>query len=187
MEPVEFTRARYRPHRITTLFVGESAPASGAFFYHGDNAMLSYMQRATEAALGVGSGDFLDRFKALGWFLDDLVLTPVNALPKAQRRAKCLAAQSSLSERIREYQPLAIVSIMRGIKTSWMPRLSQPVATQPASDASREGPEGHTLVGLFTIRSASLTGGLCDTIVAHHDPTPRQIPPAVAARPPRKS
>ena len=25
-EPVEFTRARYRPDRITTLFVGESAP-----------------------------------------------------------------------------------------------------------------------------------------------------------------
>ena len=52
-EPVEFTRARYRPDRITTLFVGESAPASGAFFYHGDSAMLRYMQRATEAAFGV--------------------------------------------------------------------------------------------------------------------------------------
>jgi hypothetical protein len=26
MEPVEFTRAHYRPDRITTLFVGESAP-----------------------------------------------------------------------------------------------------------------------------------------------------------------
>jgi hypothetical protein len=29
-------------------------PTSGAFFYHGDSAMLRYMQRATEAALGVG-------------------------------------------------------------------------------------------------------------------------------------
>ena len=46
MEPVEVTRARYRPDRITTLFVGESAPASGAFFYHGDSAMLRYMQQA---------------------------------------------------------------------------------------------------------------------------------------------
>jgi hypothetical protein len=43
------------------------------------------------------------------------VLTPVNALPKAQRVAKCLAAQASLTERIRDYQPLAIVSIMRSI------------------------------------------------------------------------
>ena len=36
MEPVEVTCARYRPDRITTLFVGESAPSSGAFFYHRD-------------------------------------------------------------------------------------------------------------------------------------------------------
>ena len=62
-----------------------------------------------------GSGEFLDRFKASDWFLDDLVLTPVNALPKAQRRAQCLAAQASLTARIRAYQPLAIVSIMRSI------------------------------------------------------------------------
>ena len=48
--------------------------------------MLRYMQQATEAALGVGSGEFLDRFKAWGWFLDDLVLTPVNNL-KNQRSA----------------------------------------------------------------------------------------------------
>jgi hypothetical protein len=73
------------------------------------------MQRATGAALGVGSGEFLDRFKVWGWFLDDLVLTPVNALPKAERRAKCLAAQASPTERIRAYQPLAIVSLMRSI------------------------------------------------------------------------
>jgi hypothetical protein len=71
MESVEVTRARYRTDRITTLFVGESAPASGAFFYHGDSAMLRYMQRATKAVLRVGSGEFLDRFKASGWFLDD--------------------------------------------------------------------------------------------------------------------
>jgi hypothetical protein len=53
--------------------------------------MLRYMQRATEAALSIESGVFLERFKALGWFLDDLVLTPVNAMPKAERVTKCLA------------------------------------------------------------------------------------------------
>jgi hypothetical protein len=50
-QPVEVTRARYRPDWITTLFVYESAPVSGAFFYHGDSAMLRYMQQATEAVL----------------------------------------------------------------------------------------------------------------------------------------
>jgi hypothetical protein len=131
-EPVEFTRARYRPDRITTLFVGESAPASGAFFYHGDSAMLRYMQRATEAALGVGSGVFLDRFKAWGWFLDDLVLTPVNNLTPVERIAKCRATQGSLGERIAEYQPEAIVSLLLGIK-----EIVEGAAIEAGSSAAR--------------------------------------------------
>jgi hypothetical protein len=60
-----------------------------------------------------GKGDdFLARFKAFGWYLDDLVLTPVNQLKKAQRRAKCLEAQKSLANRISVYQPEAIVSLL---------------------------------------------------------------------------
>ena len=76
-----------------TFFVGQSAPVSGDFFYYGNNAMLTHMQRAVEQALG-GGGDFLDRFKAYGWYLDDLVLTPVNQLKGAERGAKCRGAQS---------------------------------------------------------------------------------------------
>ena len=75
----EVARAHYRPERITTLFVGESAPYSGAFFYYGNSAMTRHMQRAVESALGATS-NFLESFKAYGWYLDDLVLTPVNHL-----------------------------------------------------------------------------------------------------------
>jgi len=70
MEAIEAARARFRPERITTLFVGESAPASGDFFYYGNTAMFRRMQRAVEHALGEG-GDFLERFKAMGRYLDD--------------------------------------------------------------------------------------------------------------------
>jgi hypothetical protein len=84
MEAVETLRASYRPQQITTLFVGESAPHSGKFFCDGDNSMVRYMQRATEAVIS-GTGDFLDRFKSYGWYLDDLVLTPVNKMTNAQR------------------------------------------------------------------------------------------------------
>jgi hypothetical protein len=115
MEAVEAVRARYRPERIKTLFVGESAPHSGAFFYCGDNEMLCQMQRAVELALGE-SGDFLKRFKAYGWYLDDLVLTPVNRLTKSQRKARCLDAQESLAGRIAAYRPEAIVSLLRRIE-----------------------------------------------------------------------
>src|ERR1700737_1835151 len=111
MEAVEATRVRFRPERITTLFVGESAPASRDFFYYGNNAMLGHMQVAVELAFGK-SGDFLKSFKAYGWYLDDLVLEPVDKLSLPEREAQCLGAQNGLTDRIAEYQPLAIVTLL---------------------------------------------------------------------------
>jgi hypothetical protein len=98
-----------------TLFVGESAPASGAFFYYGNTSMSRNMRRAVEAVLGESS-DFLETFKAYGWYLDDIVLTPVNDLTRSQRKAACLSAQNSLAERIAECRPLAIVTLLLGIR-----------------------------------------------------------------------
>jgi hypothetical protein len=51
------------------------------------------------------------------WYLDDLVLTPVNALTDpSERKAKCLEAQNGLANRIAEYQPRAIVSLLLSIQ-----------------------------------------------------------------------
>ncbi len=112
MEAVEATRARFRPERITTLFVGESAPDSGDFFYYGNNAMLGHMQRVVDNALGESGDDFLTRFKAYGWYLDDLVLEPVDKLTRLERKEKCLDARNSLAARITEYEPLANVTLL---------------------------------------------------------------------------
>ena len=111
MKAVEATRTRFRPERITTLFIGESAPASGDFFYYGNNAMLGHLRVAVELALGK-SDDFLAAFKAYGWYLDDLVLEPVDKLSLLEREEKCLGAQISLADRIAQYQPLAIVTLL---------------------------------------------------------------------------
>jgi hypothetical protein len=131
MEAVEAARARFRPDHITTLFVGESAPVSGDFFYFGNTALQLYLQRAVEDAFGVG-GNFFERFKAYGWYLDDLVLTPVNQLVKADRIAQCQAAQGSLAARIVEYRPLAIVSLLMSIRT-----IVDAAAIQAGSTAQR--------------------------------------------------
>ena len=77
-ESVETVRAHYRPKTILTLFIGESAPYSGDFFYFGNTALTGYMHKAMGAAGLGGAGDFLERFKSYGWYLDDLVLTPIN-------------------------------------------------------------------------------------------------------------
>src|ERR1700721_4048363 len=78
---VEETRAHYRPERITTLFVGESPPHSGKFFYYGNTALAHHMSFAMRRAGLLDDGDFPDRFKAYGWDLDDLVLEPVTRMP----------------------------------------------------------------------------------------------------------
>lgn len=65
--------------------------------------MLGYMERATSAVLS-GEGDFLQRFKAAGWYLDDLVLTPVNHLMAPERKLMCLDAQSCLAIRIATFR-----------------------------------------------------------------------------------
>lgn len=71
MEPVEFTRARYRPDRITTLFVGESAPASGAFSSGGSDAetgafLANRMNALSQRRTGP---DTDDKPRELGWIV----------------------------------------------------------------------------------------------------------------------
>ena len=129
---VEETRARYRPERITTLFVGESPPRSRRFFYYGNTALARYMSSAMRGAGLLGDGDFLDAFKACGWYLDDLVLEPVNHLTPAQRLAACRSAGASLADRIAEYHPLAIVTILLRIKD-----IVEAAAFAAGSDAPR--------------------------------------------------
>jgi hypothetical protein len=115
-ELVEAARARFRPARITTLFVGESPPAGGEFFYFDRvTPMLSDMTRAFDASFGKG-GDVRERLKAFGWFVDDLSSTPVDRLSPSERKARCYAAEAGLAARIAEYQPAAIVSLLMRIK-----------------------------------------------------------------------
>lgn len=110
MSGVESTRRRYLPRKVTTLFVGESAPVSGKFFYRGNTQFFTYVRKA----LG-GDKNFLGEFKAKGFFLDDLVHSPVNHLPSAQRRKKLLDAKRYLAKRIARYRPQVVVSVMKSI------------------------------------------------------------------------
>jgi hypothetical protein len=116
LELVEAARARFRPDKIMTLFVGESAPDSAKFFYFdGKTPMRTHTQKAIEQALGADGADIRDRFKALGWYLDDLSLAPVDNLPKKERVAACRDARQTLADRIKLYQPQAIVTVVKSV------------------------------------------------------------------------
>lgn len=43
---IETIRSTFRPDRIDVLFVGESAPTAGTFFYKGDSSAFREMRKA---------------------------------------------------------------------------------------------------------------------------------------------
>jgi hypothetical protein len=113
---IEALRRKYRPPVVCTLFVGESAPANGTFFYDGNTRFTRHMQNAFEAAYGSSDVPFLTRFKSFGWYLDDLVLTAVNKVKnRKDRKERCVAAREGLAGRIADYRPRLVVSLARWI------------------------------------------------------------------------
>jgi len=74
---IEDIRHSFRPAEIRVLFVGESAPQSGKFFYKGNSQVYGYMEKYLGQKLFQTCNNFLENFKAASYYLDDLVLTPV--------------------------------------------------------------------------------------------------------------
>ncbi len=108
---IEKLRHSFRPDKITVLFVGESAPAGGTYFYLGNSQVYRYLKRAFN-----GDEKFLSEFKEKGYFLDDLVLEPINDKTRAARRRFHENAVSSLAERLTVYRPLAVISLLKFIE-----------------------------------------------------------------------
>ena len=110
MSRLEELRKSFYPECITTLFVGESAPDSGKFFYSGDSSLFYAMKRA------FGNREtFLEDFKKKGFYLDDLVRTPINKLERRERSRRRQQAVPELAKRLAEYKPKAVVVVMRAI------------------------------------------------------------------------
>ena len=110
MSRMEELRRSFHPDCITTLFVGESAPDSGRFFYSSDSSLYRAMKRT------FGNREtFLEDFKKKGFYLDDLVLTPINKLERRERSRLRQQAVPELAKRLIEYKPKAVVVVMRAI------------------------------------------------------------------------
>jgi hypothetical protein len=111
MSNFENVRKSFQPRRITTLFVGESAPHGGTFFYNQNSGLFREIRKAFQ-----GNGNFLEDFKRSGFYLDDLVLEPVNHLDNKRRRLMCRNSVTSFVERLRDYKPRAIVILLHSIQ-----------------------------------------------------------------------
>ena len=115
---LDILRQSYKPDTIRVLFIGESPPAGGTFFYKADSNLARYTQRAFTNVFGSAVGDgeqFLRFFKELGCFLDDLCLTPINHLDERERRRYREQSVGDLAARLRDASPQAIVVVIKRI------------------------------------------------------------------------
>ena len=124
----EKLRLAYKPPKVGTLFVGESPPAGGTFFYAGNSILLTQTQTAFSAALETCFQEpkaFLRAFQAMGCYLEDLCLEPINNLPKKERRFRRQQSIPSLATRLQVHAPHAIVIVHLGVEDSVRQAMNQ--------------------------------------------------------------
>lgn len=100
------------------LFVGESRPASGRFFYARDAGLYRAVRDAFAAAVDetVDDANFLLRFQQCGCYLTDLCLDPVDDLPARARREAYVPGAAPLTRLIAEHQPATVVVLLKSIE-----------------------------------------------------------------------
>lgn len=112
----ERLRKRYRPNRVRLLFVGESPPASGRFFYQADSGLYRAVREAfVKVFPAVAEPDFLASFRDLGCYLVDLCGAPVDRMARRQRQQICRDSEVRLSRLIKDFQPEAVITVVRSI------------------------------------------------------------------------
>jgi hypothetical protein len=118
-EEIKAVRQTFRPNRVRILFVGESHPANGTFFYYGDSNLFSSTLRAFELGLGQtfdSQKDFLEFFRSSGCYLDDLCSVAVNRIKDDDvRNHHREQSVSWLADRIRSYNPEFVICFMKQI------------------------------------------------------------------------
>lgn len=112
MNDLERLSLTFRPLAITTLFLGESPPHARTFFYKQDSLLYHRMKESFGAA-----SNFLPAFQAKGFFLDDLVLYPINQIEdKNERNEHRQKGVQPPAQRMADYKPLAVVALMCAIE-----------------------------------------------------------------------
>lgn len=116
----EDIRLRYFPGKVRVLFIGESPPKGGTFFYLANSNLFKYTKEAFDNAYikNYERKDFCNFFMSLGCFLDDLCHEPINHEERTVRLAKRKQSVPSLAERIKKYNPDAVVVVIKGIKSN---------------------------------------------------------------------
>jgi hypothetical protein len=117
MDGREELRRSYLPESVRLLFVGESPPASGRFFYQKDSGLYRAFRDAFRAVdPEINDENFLARFREAGCYLIDLCPDPVDHMKPRERREACRVAEPALAEAIRVHNPPAMAIFLKSIE-----------------------------------------------------------------------
>ena len=111
---VEKIRRTFRPPRVRVLFVGESPPAGGTFFYIGNSTLARYTREGFSKAYGVdfqSTKEFLNSFMNNGFYLEDLCQVPVNNMDGSNRRKTQKDSVEDFTNRLKDIGPNAVITI----------------------------------------------------------------------------
>jgi hypothetical protein len=110
-------RTEHMPEELRVLFIGESPPAGGTFFYSADSILYRATRQAFLDALPnlADQPNFLEAFRALGCYLDDLSLRPIDKLESRDRLEARDAAVPQLARRLSAFRPRRVVIVLKGI------------------------------------------------------------------------
>lgn len=114
----EELRLSYRPAEVRVLFIGESPPANGTFFYLENSNLWLYTRKAFQSVYGAAlpkDMSFCEFFMSKGCYLEDLCLVPVNRMNKAERQRACKASAALLARRISLLSPKAVICVRMSI------------------------------------------------------------------------
>ena len=115
----ERLRNHYRPDRVRILFVGESPPASGRFFYQADSGLYHAVRETfVQAFPSLKNVEFLYSFCALGCYLVDLCGEPVDDMTSDARRHACSKGETHLAQKIRALRPQTVVTVVCSVRAN---------------------------------------------------------------------
>jgi hypothetical protein len=108
-------RRQFKPDRVVSLFVGESAPAGRTHFYRASSNLFRATREAFALAFepeAISDGPrFLRDFQDRGCWLVDLVDRPVNRLGDKERQALVSDGVAGLAQTIADVQPEHIIAV----------------------------------------------------------------------------
>ena len=124
-------RGSFVPSKVRTIFVLESPPASGKYFYNPAGSVKEPLFRAMmKDVLGIEPGskeEGLKEFAARGYLLVDATYTPVNRTKGKARDTIILGALPTLVEELKKYAAVEtrLVLVKANVCTLLEPKLKK--------------------------------------------------------------